>query len=175
MTTKKIVLIIGAVVTAMALLVGVFVGGIILFALYSIGTSDAAVTAKQFLRNNEQLKQDIGEIRDFGSLVSGNVSVSNGNGTATLGLKVIGERRTVNATVELMYASGRPWRVTSAFYKNGGGTTVYLLNPFESQLSPPSEHCDLCANLGVVCVERLNTEGAKAFAEFAKMRISLIV
>lgn len=134
MTTKKIVLIIGAVVIALALLVGVFVGGIILFALYSFGTSDAAVTAKEFLRNNQQLKRDIGEVTDFGTFVSGNISVSNGNGTATLGLKVIGEKRTVNATVELMYASGRPWRVTSASYTDDGGNPVDLLNPFESHL-----------------------------------------
>jgi hypothetical protein len=136
MTTKKIVLIIGAVVIALALLVGVFVGGIILFALYSFGTSEAAVTAKEFLRNNEQLKQDIGEVKDFGTFVSGNVSVSNGNGTATLGLKVIGEKLTVNASVELVYASGRPWRVTSASYKNQAGNTVDLLNPYESHLLP---------------------------------------
>jgi hypothetical protein len=136
MTRKRILLIIGAVVVALALLVGVFVGGIILFALYSFGTSDAAVTAKEFLRNNEQLRRDIGEVRDFGAFVSGNVSVNNGNGTATLGLKVIGEKRTVNSTVELVYASGRPWRVTSASYKDEAGKTVDLLNPYESHLLP---------------------------------------
>ena len=137
MTKKRILLIVGAVVVALALLVGVFVGGIILFALYSFGTSDAAVIAKEFLRNNEQLKLDIGEIKDFGTLVSGNVSVNNGNGTATLGLKVIGEKRTVNSTVELVYASGRPWRVTSASYKDEAGKTIDLLNPYESHLLPP--------------------------------------
>jgi hypothetical protein len=134
MSTKRILLIIGGVVMALALLVGVFVGGIILFALYSFGASDAADTAKEFLRNNEQLRQHIGEVRDFGTFVSGNVSVNNGNGAATLGLKVIGEKRTVNTTVELMYASGRPWRVTSASYKDEAGKTIDLFNPYESHL-----------------------------------------
>jgi len=48
MTTKKIVLIVGAALAGVTLLVGVFVGAIILFALYSFGTSDAAATAKSF-------------------------------------------------------------------------------------------------------------------------------
>ena len=138
MTTKKILIIAGAVVIAVALLVGIFVGGVFFFVLYSFGTSDAAVTAKNFLRNNEQLKRDIGDVKDFGSFVTGNVSITNGVGTASLGLKVIGEKRTVNATVEMVYASGRPWRVTSASYKNDSGQTVDLLNPYESPLLIPA-------------------------------------
>ncbi|HEY6118730.1 MAG TPA: cytochrome c oxidase assembly factor Coa1 family protein [Pyrinomonadaceae bacterium] len=137
MTTKKIVLIVGGTIAAVALVIAVFVGGIILFALYSFGTSDAAATAKEFLRNNAQLKQEIGTVKDFGTFVSGNVSVSNGNGTATLGMKVIGEKDTVNATVELLYTSGRPWRVTSASYKNKAGQIVDLLNPYDSFLQLP--------------------------------------
>jgi Cytochrome oxidase complex assembly protein 1 len=138
MTTKKIVMIVAAVVIALALLVGVFVGGVIAFALYSFGTSDAAVTAKEFLRNNEQLKRDIGEVKDFGTFVSGNISINNGVGTATISLKVIGEKRPVNATVELVYANGRPWRVTAASYKNESGKSVDLLNPYESPLLVPA-------------------------------------
>jgi Cytochrome oxidase complex assembly protein 1 len=134
MSSKKIVLIIAAVVIAFGILVGVFVGGVIIFTLYSFGNSDAAVTAKEFLRSNEQLKKDIGDIKDFGTLVSGNVNISNGNGTATLGLKVIGEKRIVDATVEMLYTSGQPWRVTSASYKNEAGQTIDLLNPYDSFL-----------------------------------------
>jgi len=121
------------VVLASAVLVGVFVGGITLFSRYSLGTSDAAITAKDFLRKNEQLKQDIGEVKDFGTFVS-NLSVGDGTGTATLGLEVIGERRTVKATVELLYRNGYPWRVVSASYKNEAGATVDLLNPYDSSL-----------------------------------------
>ncbi len=136
MSTTKTVIIIGAVVIAFAVLIGVFVGGITLFSLYSFGTSEAAIAAKEFLRKNEQLKEDIGEVKDFGPFVS-NMSVGNGNGTATLGLKVIGERRTVRATVELLYTNGHPWRVVSASYKNEAGATVDLLNPYDSFLLPP--------------------------------------
>ncbi len=133
MTTKKIVIIAAAVAFTVGLLVVLFVGGIVGIAFYSIGKSEAAVTAKDFLRNNERLKQDVGTIKDFGSFITGNINIHNSDGDAVLSLKVIGERRTVNATVELVYRSGRPWRVTAASYKNEAGEIVDLLSAFETQ------------------------------------------
>lgn len=132
MTTKKIVTIVLSVVIALGLIVAVFVGGIIGIALFSVSRSEAAETAKNFLRSNERLKQDIGEIKDFGSFVTGNINLDNGNGNATINLKVKGEGKTVNASVDLIYRSGRQWRVTAASYQNDAGQTVELLNPYES-------------------------------------------
>ena len=133
MTSKKIIIIIVAVAMIMGLLVVVFVGGIVGFAFYSIGHSEAAITAKDFLKNNKKLKDEIGDIKDFGSFVTGNINVHNDNGDATLNIKVIGERKTVNASVDMVYRSGRPWRVSSATYVNDAGQTVNLLNPYDSQ------------------------------------------
>ncbi len=133
MTTKKIIIIVVAVALVMGLLVVVFAGGIVGFAFYSIGHSEAAITAKDFLKNNQKLKEDIGEIKDFGSFVTGNINVHNDNGDATLNIKVIGESKTVNASVDMVYRSGRPWRVSSATYVNDAGQTVNLLNPYDSQ------------------------------------------
>ena len=132
MTTKKIIIIVVAVAMIMGLLVVVFVGGIVGFAFYSIGHSEASITAKDFLKNNQKLKEDIGEIKDFGSFVTGNINVHNDNGDATLNIKVIGEHKTVNASVDMVYRSGRPWRVSSATYVNDAGQTVNLLNPYDS-------------------------------------------
>ena len=137
MTTKRLMLIVGGVVIAIGLLIVVFVGGIVGFALYTVGNSDAAMTAKEFLRSNERLKDDIGEVRDFGTFVSGSVNIHNSNGTATLSLKVIGERRSVNAIVDLVYRDGRQWRVTAASYRNEAGQTVDLLNAYEAQQPIP--------------------------------------
>ena len=137
MTTKRLLLIVGGVVIAVGLLIAIFVGGIVGFALYTVGNSDAAMTAKEFLRHNERLQDDIGEVRDFGALISGSVNVHNSNGAATLSLKVIGERRTVNATVDLVYRDGRQWRVTAASYRNEAGQTVDLLNAYEAQQQIP--------------------------------------
>ena len=133
MTTKKIVVIILVVVLAIGLLVAVFVGGIVGIALYSIGQSEAAETAKNFLRQNDKLKQDIGDVKDFGTFVTGNVNVRNNDGNATINLKVIGERKTVNASVDLIYRSGRPWRVVAASYTTADGQRIDLLNPYDSQ------------------------------------------
>jgi Cytochrome oxidase complex assembly protein 1 len=133
MTTKRIVIIIAVIIVVIFMLIALFVGGIVGFALYSVGNSEAAVTAKEFLRQNERLKQDIGEVKDFGSIVTGNISIENGNGAASLNLKVIGDRKTVNASVQLIHANGREWRITSANYKNENGQTIDLLNAFEAQ------------------------------------------
>ena len=132
MTTKKILLIVAAVVLVIGLIVVVFVGGIIGVVFYSIGRSEAADTARDYLRTNERLKQDIGEVKEFGKIVTGNVQINNGSGTATINLKVIGERQTVNASVDLIYRNGRPWQVTAATYENKG-QTIELLNPYKAQ------------------------------------------
>jgi len=133
MTTKKILMIVVAIVLVIGLIVVVFVGGIIGVVFYSIGRSEAAETSRDYLRTSERLKQDIGEIKDFGKIVTGNVQINNGSGTATINLKVIGERQTVNASVDLIYRNGRPWQVTAASYVNDKGQTIELLNPYKAQ------------------------------------------
>jgi hypothetical protein len=133
MTNRKIFLIIGGIVAAIGLLVVVFAGGIVGFALYSIGNSEAAQTSRTFLRNNEKLKTEIGDIKEFGSIVTGSVNINNDNGNATINLKVIGERGTVNASVNLLFIHGQSWRVSSASYINKSGQTVTLQDPYESK------------------------------------------
>jgi cbb3-type cytochrome oxidase subunit 3 len=140
MTTKKIVLIVVSIVGVMALLVGLFVVGIGWFVFRTIGNSEAAETARTYLRTNEDLKRDIGEVKDFGSFVTGNINVQNQNGEATLNLKVYGERKTVSATVDLSYRSNRNWRVTGASY-DSDGRTVDLMPAYESAPeASPSPH-----------------------------------
>jgi hypothetical protein len=133
MTTKKIIIIVGSIVVVLCLVVLLFVGGIIGAVFYGIGNSEAAQVSQDFLKNNERLKQDIGEVKSFGKIVTGNINVRNGDGTAELSLKVNGERKSVNASVELMYRSGHQWRVTAASYQNEAGQTIDLLNPYESR------------------------------------------
>jgi len=115
-------MIILGIVAVLCLIVALFVGGIAFFVFHTIGSSDAANTARTYLRNNETLKQEVGEVKDFGTFVTGNINVSNGDGAATLYLKVIGEKRNVNARVDLSYRSNRAWRVTGASYDKDGQT-----------------------------------------------------
>jgi len=137
MTTKKIVLVVGGVVGVLAFLVICFAGGIVGFALYQIGNSEAAARAKDFLRSSEKLKAQIGPVQDFGRIVTGNVSLNNGNGDATLHLKVIGARKTVNASVDLILVRGGTWRVSSASYVSDTGQTIDLLDPYDTKTLTP--------------------------------------
>lgn len=136
MTTKKILLMIGGVVVVLGFLVVCFVGAIVGFAFYQLSHSEAAARGRDFLRKNEALTADIGTVKDFGSIVTGNVSFHNNTGAATLNFKVIGERKTVNATVELVL-SNRMWMVTNAAYVNSSGQTISLLNPYEVKIPIP--------------------------------------
>src|SRR6185436_17385805 len=133
MTTKKIVLMVGGVVVVLALLVLCFAGGIAGFALYQIGNSEAAARAKDFLRSSEKLKAETGPVQDFGRIVTGSVNLHNGNGDATLHLKVIGDRMTVNATVNLVLVRGGSWRVSAVSYVNEEGRTIDLLDPYDTK------------------------------------------
>jgi hypothetical protein len=137
MTTKKIVLVVGGVVVVLGFLVVCFVGGIVGFALYELGNSQAAIKAKDFLRNSEKLQAETGPVKDFGSIVTGSVNFHDGSGEATLHLKVIGEHQTVNATVDLLLVRGGAWRVSSASYVNSSGQTVELLDPYDTNLLVP--------------------------------------
>jgi len=140
MSTTKIVAIVLGIVAVLGVIVVLFVGGILWFTFHTIGSSQAADAARTYLRNNEKLKSDIGEVREFGSFVSGNINVRNQNGDASLSLKVYGERKTVNATVDLMYRNNRDWRVTGAQYASDG-RTVDLMSAYDSppEPTPPPE------------------------------------
>src|SRR6476620_3928592 len=138
MSTKKIIAIILGVVAVLSLIVALFVGAIFWFVFHTIGSSEAADTARTYLRTNEKLKQDVGEVKDFGWLITGNINVNNGDGVATLYLKVIGEKRTVNARVDLSFRSNRNWRVTEASYDRDG-QTIDLMQAYEhGSLPSPS-------------------------------------
>ena len=134
MTNRKLVLIIVGILGVITFLVLLFVVGIVGFAFYSISNSQAAVTAKDFLRNNAKLKADIGEVKDFGSFITGSVNINNDNGEAVINVKVIGDRDTVNATVHLLFTNGQAWRVSSASYVNRSSQTVSLQDPYDTRI-----------------------------------------
>jgi hypothetical protein len=134
MSTKKIVLLVVGILSVLALLGVLFVVGIGWFVFSTIRNSEAAETARTYLQTNEALKRDIGEVKDFGSFVTGNIKTQNQSGEATLNLKVYGERKTVNATVSLDRRNGN-WRVTEAFYDDDG-RKVFLKAPYD--MPPPS-------------------------------------
>ena len=135
MSTSKIVAIVLGILAVLGLIVALFVGGILWFTFHTIGNSQAADKARDYLRTNQKLKTDIGEVKEFGSLVTGSINVKNQNGDATLSLKVYGERKTVNATVDLMYRNNRDWRVIGAQYVSDG-RTIDLMSAYDAEPEP---------------------------------------
>lgn len=139
MTTKKLVLLIAGVLGGIVLLAALFAGAIAGIVFYSISHSDAAATARDYLRRNEKLKREIGEVKDFGWLVSGSLNTQDADGDARLKLKAIGERRSVDVQVDLAYRRGGKWLVTDAFYINEAGVAVDLMNKYEESARPASD------------------------------------
>ena len=138
MNTKKVVFVVGMVLAVLALLTAIFFVAIVFLGLYTVKNSESADKAKAYLQNNEKLKQDVGEIKNFGNIVMASINERNGNTEVTMKLKVFGERKTVNATVNLMLVQGNAWRVTSASYVNSNGQTISLLDPYETKVLIPS-------------------------------------
>jgi hypothetical protein len=137
MTAKKIMQIVGSVFGVLLVLMLAFLLAIVGFGLYTVSNSESADKAKDYLKRNEKLKQDIGEVKEFGNIVTASINERNGNSEVTLKLKVFGERKTVNATVDLMLVQGNVWRVTSASYVNLLGQKIALLDPYDTRVLIP--------------------------------------
>ena len=137
MTTKKIMVIVVSVLLGLTVLILGFLVTIGGLWLYAVKNSESAQKAKDYLRNNEKLKQDIGEVKDFGNIVTASVDVRDSNNAVTMKLKVIGEKKTVNATVVLILVQGNAWRVTSASYVNSSGQKIPLLDPYDTKVQIP--------------------------------------
>lgn len=127
---KRLFIVVGVSVGALVLLLAVFVGAIVWFASGTLANSEAAETARVFLRNNERLKQETGEVREFGPQVKGSIASETGGGVARLNLEVKGSRRTVEATVDLIYKEGFGWRAVGASYRNDAGRTIELFDSY---------------------------------------------
>ncbi len=75
MTTKENRSDVGGVVLVLGFLVVCFVGAIVgVRSVFGEQQRGGVASAKDFLRNNEKLKTDIGEVKDFGSIITGNVN-----------------------------------------------------------------------------------------------------
>jgi len=138
MTAKKIMQIGGGVFVGLLVLILLFLLAIVGSWLYTVRNSESTEKAKDYLRKSEKLKQDIGEVKDFGNIVTASINERNDNTEVTLKMKVFGEKKTVNASVDLMLVQGNTWRVTSASYINSNGEKIALLDPYDTMILMPS-------------------------------------
>lgn len=148
-------MIVGGVLAGVVLVVALLAGAIVGVVFYAIANSEAAETAKEFLRQNDTLKADIGEVRDFGYFVTGSLHANSPGCDATLRLKAIGARRDAETTVNLLYRNNREWRVCGASYRNEAGALVSLLDIYgapddttETEAAGASEEIDGVTDAG---------------------------
>ena len=87
-----------------------------LFVFSLIKQSDAYKTAVIHIEKNEVLREEIGGIKDYGIIPSGNINTSNGKGNARLEITVIGEEKEVEVTVILTKESQGEWEVKDLYY-----------------------------------------------------------
>ena len=135
-TIRKAIYVVFGIIAAILLAGTLVVGGIFLFTFRAVGNSQAANTARNYLRNNETLKKDIGEVKDFGWFIVFDFNNREQDGDATLWIKVIGEKKTVGPEVKLAYHENGPWQVTGASYDRDG-TTVDLMQGSAPAASRP--------------------------------------
>jgi uncharacterized RDD family membrane protein YckC len=86
------------------------------FVASSLKTSNAYKLAITEIENNKEINQTVGEIIDYGWMPTGNVSIKNGEGSATYDIKVIGEKEEMNVQVELIKPKDGNWEITRFNY-----------------------------------------------------------
>lgn len=86
-------------------------GALIVFGLSMFRDSDANKAAENYLRNNAEVQQVTGGIKDFGMIPTGNINVSNGHGHADLTISVNAYKNDIDARVILEKQPGAEWQV----------------------------------------------------------------
>ena len=86
-------------------------GGFIALILSMFKSSDAHKVAEAYLRNNTEVQQVTGGIKDFGMIPMGNINITNGYGTADLVISVNAYKNDIDAHVILEKKPGAEWKV----------------------------------------------------------------
>ena len=106
--------------TIIILTVTVILFGAILsvFVIAKIKSSEPYHKSKEFIENNEDIKQDLGSIKGYGLLASGSVDEIETNGTATLSFQVKGESKNAQIQINLLKDSSGTWTVLNYKLRN---------------------------------------------------------
>jgi uncharacterized RDD family membrane protein YckC len=82
-----------------------------LFAGSAMKNSDAYKVAISEIEQNKEILSEIGGIKDYGMMPTGNVNISNGYGEAQLNIKVIGNDKDLNVGVYLTKEPNGEWKL----------------------------------------------------------------
>ena len=86
------------------------------FVFSTIKQTNAYKTAINHIEKNEMLLKEIGDIKDYGTMPGGNISITNNRGEAHLQITVVGEEKEVEVTVSLTKEPGEEWKVIDLHY-----------------------------------------------------------
>jgi uncharacterized RDD family membrane protein YckC len=84
---------------------------IFLFTGSAMKSSDAYKVAVSEIEQNEEIISEIGGIKDYGMMPTGNINISNGLGKAQLQIKVIGNDKDLNVGVYLTKEPNGEWEL----------------------------------------------------------------
>lgn len=89
-------------------------------------SSEAYAAAVNSLKDNAEVREAIGDIKDTGFPVGAYSQNSDGSGTAAFFMAVHGTKATGSYQVELLRSSGS-WRVINGVLKTADGDTIYVV------------------------------------------------
>ncbi|WP_273324248.1 RDD family protein [Vallitalea guaymasensis] len=101
-----------------AIVVGIllFITSSIMFSLRMIKNDASYIKAINYIEKSQEIFQMVGDIQGFGSIPSGGMSVTNGEGNAHYLIKVIGDNDTITVNVELIKDRDADWEVIEIGY-----------------------------------------------------------
>ncbi len=83
----------------------------ILFAGFTMKSSDAYKVAVDEIKSNKEIQAETGGIKGFGMMPTGNINISNGQGKAQLEIKVLGIEKDLNISVYLEKEPDGKWKL----------------------------------------------------------------
>jgi flagellar basal body-associated protein FliL len=89
----------------------VFIIGITTLVLTIMKNSDKYDVAQHYILNDAKIQSETGGVKDLGSFPSGTINISNGYGTANLGIHVNGKKKDIEVLVYLEKRPASEWKV----------------------------------------------------------------
>lgn len=106
-STKKILKIIAFSTGAFIMAIILFIGGI----GFTIKNNSSYKTAISYIENSKEIISETGEIKGYGFMPTGSISISNGYGEAELIIKVKGEKSDIRLFMRLSKKPNSEWQI----------------------------------------------------------------
>lgn len=103
--------IVSRIVLVGALSFALFVTTLVIGVTQIIRNDSSYKTALQYIKTQDEIKSEVGEIEGFGNFPMGSVSISNGYGVADLQIKVKGKKKSITVSILMEKSPESDWVV----------------------------------------------------------------